>query len=229
MSTVVSRAVAGLVAVLFLASGCSGGEPAPEDPSAVLAEAKTHLDETPGVELALSTDELPAGVDGLKAATGVGTHAPAFQGTVELIINDLAVEVPVIAVDGQVFAKLPFTNKYSEIDPAEYGAPDPALLMDPDAGLSSWLTRATEVQRDGQVRQGDAVLTSYTGSLPGRVVARSIPGARSNGDFQVTFNLDDGGELRSLKVSGPFYEDAGEVEYTAEFSKYGTEKDISRP
>lgn len=229
MSAKVGGRVLGLVAVLLLVPSCSRDQAPPEDPATVLAAAKTRLDETSGVRLELSTEQLPKGVDGLKAATGVGTHAPAFQGTVDLVINDLAVSVPVVAVDGLVFAKLPFTTDYSEIDPAEYGAPDPAQLMDPATGLSSWLTRATDVTRDGQIREGDAVLTSYTGTLGGKVVRRAIPGAVASKDFDVTFNVTDGGELRTAVVSGAFYQDAGTVEYTVTFTGYGTQREIVRP
>ncbi|MEZ5194076.1 MAG: LppX_LprAFG lipoprotein [Nocardioides sp.] len=229
MSATVSRLTLSLAALLLSVVACSKPDAPPQDPDTVLAAAKNQLDSTSGVSLALATEQLPQGVDGLKAATGVGTHAPAFEGTVDLVINDLAVEVPVVAVDGLVFAKLPFTNSYSEIDPAEYGAPDPASLMDPSRGLSSWLTQATDVRRDGQVREGDAVLTAYTGTLPGRVVRRSIPGAAASADFEVTFNVADTGQLHSAVVSGPFYSDAGTVEYTVTFTKYGTQREISRP
>ena len=34
--------------------------------------------------------------------------------------------MPVVAVDGKVYAQLPLTTGYQDIDPAEYGAPDPA-------------------------------------------------------------------------------------------------------
>ena len=37
---------------------------------------------TEGVQIALDTDDLPAGVQGVLGATGVATHAPAFDGTI---------------------------------------------------------------------------------------------------------------------------------------------------
>jgi lipoprotein LprG len=221
---------AALVPLVLLAGGCSGdgggGEETPED---ALAAAKAKLDEAPGVELELSTEALPDNVDGLVKATGVGTHAPAFEGTVDLSVNQLSLDVPVVAVDGTVFAKLPFTTKYVEVDPGDYGAPDPAQLMDSATGLSSWLTEATGVEEGDRVREGSTVLSSYSGSLSGEVVAESIPTADTSAEFPVTFRIDDEGTLRSVDVSGPFYGEGEQVDYTVTLTDYGVEKEITRP
>lgn len=225
-----ARRTAALVAsVLLLTSACSGDDGTDGDATDALAEAKTQLDETSGVELRLSTDELPEGVDGLVDASGIGTHAPAFEGTVDLSVNELSLEVPVVAVDGLVFAKLPFTTKYEDVNPADYGAPDPAQLMDSTTGISSWLTEAADVEEGEQVRKGSTVLSSYSGTLPGEVVADSIPSADTSADFPVTFRIDDEGTLHSVEISGPFYGQSGEVDYTVTLTDYGTEKDITRP
>jgi lipoprotein LprG len=219
-----------LLPLVLLATGCSGDDAADEStPQDALAGAKTKLDETSGVRLGLSTDALPESVDGLVNATGVGTHAPAFEGTVDLMVNKLSLEVPVVAVDGQVYAKLPFTTKYAEVDPADYGAPDPAQLMDSTTGISSWLTEASDVEAGDKVREGSVVLSSYSGTLPGDVVADSIPTADTSADFPVTFRIDDEGTLHSVDVSGPFYGKGGEVDYTVTLTDYGTDEEISRP
>src|SRR5687767_10904050 len=81
--------VLGGLAFALLLTACSGdsadsGEGvAPED---VLAEARTRLDETSGVRISLATEELPDGIDGVLDATGVGTHAPAFEGEIKVLI-----------------------------------------------------------------------------------------------------------------------------------------------
>jgi lipoprotein LprG len=224
------RLPAALLPLLLVAAGCSGDDPAGEStPEDALAAAKAKLDETSGVELRLSTDALPAEVDGLVDASGVGTHAPAFEGTVDLSIDELALEVPVVAVDGRVFAKLPFTKKYAEVDPADFGAPDPARLMDSSTGISSWLTEVADVEAGDRSREGSLVLSSYAGTLPGEVVADSIPTADTAADFPVTFRIDDEGTLHSVDVSGPFYGEGGAVDYTVTLTDYGTEKEITRP
>jgi lipoprotein LprG len=224
------RLPAVLLPLVLVAAGCTGDDTGDESsPEEALAAAKTKLDETSGVELQLSTEALPEKVDGLVNATGVGTHAPAFEGTVDLLVNELSLEVPVVAVDGLVFAKLPFTKKYAEVDPADYGAPDPAQLMDSSTGISSWLTEVTDVAAGDQSREGSLVLSSYSGTLPGEVVADSIPTADTAAEFPVTFRIDDEGTLHSVDVSGPFYGEGGDVDYTVTLTGYGTEQEITRP
>jgi lipoprotein LprG len=222
--------VAALTAPLLLVTACSGGDDdGPETPEDVLAEAKTELDDTSGVTISLAAGELPRDLDALVEATGVGTHAPAFDGDIEIQNNNLTLKVPVIAVEGQVFAKLPGVPRYVEIDPADYGAPDPAALMEPSTGLSAWLTAAEGVEEGDETRDGEDVLTTYTGTLPGEAVAEVIPSASVDADFEATFNIDDEGRLAAAEVTGPFYGDAGDVEYTVTLDDYGTEEDITRP
>ena len=204
--------------------GGSGGTP-----EEVLAAAKQALDDTSGVTLSLKTEELPDDVDGVREATGAATHAPAFDGDLTVVVNGLDVDVAVVSVDGKVYAKLPFTLDFAEVNPADYGAPDPAQLMDPDTGLSSWLTEATGIEEGDRVRDGEIVLSSYSGSLPGEVVDASIPSADPDADFPVTFQIDDDGRLRSTEISGPFYGSKGTVDYTVSVDDYGTDKEITKP
>ena len=54
---------------------------------------------------------------------------PAVVRLVAAFPRTLHADASVVAVDGVVYAKLPFTTKYTDIKPADYGAPDPADLM----------------------------------------------------------------------------------------------------
>lgn len=215
--------------VPLAACGDDGGGGSDETPEEVLAAAKEALDDTSGVTLSLSTDELPAEVDGVLDAKGVATHAPAFEGDLTVVVNGLDVDVPVVSVDGTVWAQLPFTTEFAEVNPADYGAPDPAQLMDPDTGLSAWLVEATGIEEGERVRDGRIVLSSYTGSLPGEVVDGSIPAADEAADFPVTFQIDEDGLLRTVEISGPFYGAGNTVDYTFGVDDYGTQKDITKP
>lgn len=219
------------VAVLALTfAGCSGDDGGAQGtPEEVLAAAKQALVSTSGISLSLTTDELPAGVDGILAASGVATSAPAFEGELKVSINGLDVDVPVVSVDGKVYAQLPFTASFAEVNPADYGAPDPARLMASGTGIAAWLTEATDVEGGDRVRQGESVLSSYAGTLSGQVVDASIPSADESADFPVTFLVDDSGKLRSVVISGPFYGSEGDVEYTVGLDDYGTTKDIEAP
>lgn len=221
------------VGVLLLSATACGGDDAggpDEPPEDVLAAAKTTLDETSGLHLTLETDNLPDGVTGVEEAEGVATHAPAFDGTITVNLLGQAVEVPVVAVDGVVWAELPFTTGFQDVDPADYGAPDPAELMNPDAGLSTLLSETTDLEQGETVRGGednDEVLTEYSGTVSGDVMANVIPTA--SGDFDVVYTITDDDELRTARLTGVFYTDSEPMSYTVTFEDYGTEKDITAP
>lgn len=229
-----TRLVVASLAVLLTPlglAGCSGGpEPDAEpDPAALLTQARDRIDETPGVRVRMTTERLPDGIDGVLEADGVGTHAPAFEGTIRVAASGVELDVDVVAVDGVVYAQLPFTRTFVTIDPADYGAPDPAALLSTETGVSSWLTEATSVERTEEVRDGSEVLTSFAGTLPGTAVAEVIPSADSTADFAATFTLTDDNVLDAAVVTGPFYPSDEEVTYTVEFTDYGVDADISKP
>lgn len=221
-----------LAATLALTACTEEAGPAGEDatPEEVLQLAKENLDETEGVRISLSTDDLPPDVEGLISADGIGTHAPAFDGTIVVRYAGLEPRVPVVAVDGKVYAQVPLTTGWSDIDPAEYGAPDPAALMSADTGFSSLLSATEGAQEGQQVRGGDDnrdVLTEYTGTVDGETVKNLIPSA--SGDFDVSYTVDDEGRLREMAVTGVFYRDSAPTTYTIAFDDYGTSKEITAP
>lgn len=225
--------LAGALSTLSL-SACSGGasddggsDASPED---VLAAAKQHLDDTSGVNLSLTTDDLPDGVTGVEKAEGVGTHAPAFEGSITVVLSGQAFEVPVVAVDDKVYVQLPLTTGYQDVDPAEYGAPDPAQLMSADSGFSALLPATTGLEEGDSVRGGadnKEVLTEYSGTVSGDVVKNVIPTA--SGEFDATYTITDDDELRSAELTGVFYEDSDPMTYVVTFEDYGTDKDITAP
>lgn len=217
------------LAVVLVLAGCSGNAKEGAPPEDVMAEARAQLDETSGVRISLATDELPDGVEGVLDATGVGTHAPAFKGEIKVLVQGVTVTVPVVALHGKVQAKLPFTTRYAPLDPAEYGAPDPAQLLATEGGISAWLTEATGLEQGDQTRKGEDVLTSYTGTVPGEAVTSVIPSADETADFDATFEVDDAGRLVEAVVTGPFYGSVGDVTYTVGLSDYGSDEEITAP
>ena len=220
-----------LVAALACLTACSsGGSGSGLSPTQSLTAAKRHLDHTSGVHIVLSTGQLPSGVNsGLLTADGVGTHQPAFQGGIKVATSGFTANAAVVAVDGKVYAKLPFTTKFATINPADYGAPDPASMMDPQSGLSSLLTSAKNVAPGKKEREGSQVLSTYTATIPGSTVAAILPSADANGHFDATFTLTDSNVLVKAVLTGPFYPHASDVTYTIAFDQYGTKKNITAP
>lgn len=231
MTTSPHRFVIGLaLAAVLPLSACTGSDSEPDlSPTEVLAEAKKNLDETSGVHVVLSTEKLPQAVNGIVSADGIGTHAPAFEGDLKVSAEGITADVAVVAVDDVVYAELPFTTEFVEIDPLDYNAPDPAELMSTDEGLSSLLTEAEDVEEGEPVRAGEEVLTELTGTVPGDAVSAVIPSASDKDTFDATFTITDENLLNEAVLSGPFYPEAEDVTYTITFDKYGTEKEIAAP
>jgi lipoprotein LprG len=225
---VLGLAMGGLTAC----SDDSEGEGDDQAAADALAAAKQTLDDTTGVNISMSTDDLPQGVTGITAADGTGVHPSAFEGTFKLSVSGLPADAEVIAVDGKTYAKnsllLP---DWTEIDPSDYGAPDPAKLMDPDGGFSGLLAAAEDVEVGDSVRGGEdnkEILTEYTGTISSDAVEALIPTAE--GDFSFTYTISEDDELREAVLKGAFYgEDEGDVTYALNLDDYGTEKDITAP
>jgi lipoprotein LprG len=224
-----------LLAVLVLAlgvlvTGCGGsdaGKDAGADPSKALAAAKRHFDEAQSIHLDLSTDSKPSTGSAVLGADGVLTHAPAFRGDVAVFLLGTRANVPVVAVGGKLYAKLPLTTSYTTINPKEYGAPDPATFVDPRHGISSLLTQLQGVRKTGTARAGSTVVTTYSGTLPGSRVAPLIPSADASSSYDTTLNLDSGNRLTSLHVTGDFF-GGQSVTYDAMLS-YGGPVTIKAP
>ena len=225
-----------LAAPVGLLAGCSGGSSSDgasesaASPEEVLAAAKTTLDETSGVELSLSTASLPEGVTGITSAVGTLTSAPAFEGQITVELAGAGIEVPIVAVDDEVYAQLPLTPEFQVLDPADYGAPDPARLLDPEDGVSALLTETTDVVAGETVRGGannDEILTEYSGTVTDAVMTNIIPSAQ--GTFDVDYTVTEDDELREAVLTGVFYPDSEEMTYTVDLENYGTERDIVAP
>ncbi len=224
--------VAAAIATLCLgalASGCSddSSDASTDELRDQLAAAKTTLDDAASIQFSLAADELPDGVTGLLEAEGVGTHEPAFEGSVSVSAMG-GVNADVIAVGDDVYAKVSFSPTYTPVDPADLGAPNPSVLFSPDTGVTTLLTSTEDLQAGDESRDGETVLTTVSGTLPGDVVQRVIPSAEESADFDVEYRLADD-ELHDAVMTGPFYGDAGDVTYTMSLTASDESVDITAP
>ena len=220
-----------VASALLLALTSCGSKPADlGDPATALKNAQQKLADTSGVTLSLTTNDLPSGVQGVKGASGTITDAPAFDGTLTVVISAGTFPVPVRSVGGKVYAQIPLTIGWSEVNPSDYGAPDPALLTSASQGLPAILAATTDPKQGGQVRGGvdnKEVLTTFTGDVPASAAAHLIPGA--SGDFKATYGLTSDGELRQASLTGAFYSGHPALTYSLVLEGYGTSKDITAP
>ncbi len=226
-------AVAAVTTALVL-SACGGGseddsakEPTPAE---TMAQAKVLFDEAQSVHLELSTESAPeAGSNGVLGASGDITSAPAFEGEVKVVLAGVTATVPVTSVGGKVYAKLPLSTGYATIDPTEYGAPDPADFADPDTGLSALLTQLTDLEKGKEKRSGDQILTTYSGTLPGKAVQAVIPSASAEETYATEVGVDPEGYAVTVEVTGVFFDGPQDVTYDLALSKYGQDVEITAP
>jgi len=225
-------AAGALLAFVLPLAGCGGNqEPAAkEDTStAALATAKKNFDDATSVHLDLATDSTPTSGDAVLGANGILTHQPAFQGEVKVLLSGFNATVPVIAVDGKVYAKLPLTPKYAVIDPSEYGAPNPADFADAGKGISGLLLKMNDVRKDGTTREGKQVLTRYAGTLTGDLVAPIIPSADATGSYDTVVGIDQDDRIVTLDVTGEFFSGGGDETYRLRFDDYDKSVKITAP
>src|SRR5690606_21527541 len=117
MATATRRTAALLAASVLALTACSGGDPETEQetsdaPSAAdrLEQARTVLTDAGSVALTLTGSDLPDDVSSLViAAEGSGTMEPAaFEGTITAKVQGIQADVPTVAVEDQLYVKLPF-------------------------------------------------------------------------------------------------------------------------
>jgi lipoprotein LprG len=219
-----------LMVTMAALTGCGGSGSAQVDPATALSTAEQTLASTSGVTLTLATSDLPSGVEGVKGAAGTVTNAPAFDGTLTVVISAGTFPVPVKSVGGKVYAQIPLTPGWSEVKPADYGAPDPGLLISSDQGIPAILAATTGLEAGDQIRGGTdnkEVLSTYSGTVPSTAVSHLIPGA--SGDFTATYAMADNGELREAILKGTFYGGKPSMTYTLVLTDYGTSTDIAAP
>jgi lipoprotein LprG len=207
-------------------SGADSDEPTAQE---VLAEAKQKFDDAESVRLTLSTDSEPTSGDAVLGADGTLTQQPAFEGEVKVLLAGFTADVPVVSVDDKVYAKLPLTPRYTQIDPAEYGAPDPADFADTEAGVSALLTRLEGVEKGKDVREGGKILSTYTGTLSGDLVKPIIPSASAKGSYDTTVGIDRDGYISTLEVTGEFFSGGGDETYQLSLDDYGRSVTITKP
>lgn len=223
------------VLALSTLTACSGDEEDPvsegRSPEEVMELAREKLDETSGVELSLSTDDEPDDGDFLAAADGVITTAPAFEGTVTGRVSGIpASGIDVVSVDGDVWVEVPIRG-WGTYDPSDFCAPDPALLLQPDSGVSAVLTSTEDLEVGESERGGednDQVLTTYSGTVPGDAIRNILPCSEGD-EFEATYRIDSEGHLRSADLTGEFFAGTDGITYHLEVLEYDVDQDISAP
>jgi LppX_LprAFG lipoprotein len=119
--------------------------------------------------------------------------------------QDFLVDLEVVAVDGHVYFKAPF-SKYQEISADEAAAlPDLAALFDADKGLPAVMAAGRSPRAEGTEKVGgvdcDRISTSYSADQVAKVLGG---GLKPEGDIAATYWIGRSDHLlRRVKLSGP--------------------------
>lgn len=232
------RALAALAvgAVLTLAA-CSGDAeeqaPTTEAPTAAdrLAQAHDVLVDAGSVHLELSGTDLPEEENSyIVSAVGDGTmDPPAFTGTITAKLAGVQADVPTVALDGDLWVKLPYVPAHVKTDPADLGVPDPATLFDPADGLVGLLPQTQDPQFAEKTRAGADVVQGVTGTLPGQAVTDLLHVGDASSPFEVTYGLvEESWQVRTVEITGPFYPPASST-YTVTLTAYGEPVTVTKP
>lgn len=237
--------LAGGLTVLTV-SGCSGGsdDPVTENtkldddgdgdvsPEEVMAAAKEKLDTTSGVHVRLSTDDEPDEGDYLASAEGtLIADPPAFEGEVAgRVLGVEASDIPVISVGGDLYVEVPVLGWRTE-DPSEFCAPDPALLLDPETGVSPILTATEDLEAGDSELGGEdnkETITPFSGTVPGDTIRNILPCAEGD-DFEAAYRIDGDGFLLDAEITGEFFPDMDAITYVISVDDYDVEQEITAP
>lgn len=237
-----SRLVAvGAVATVLTGVAACSGEEEPEEPPAETTAAPTAQDrldqaydvlaQAGSVSLVLEGSDLPTEERAyVIKADGAGTTDPAaFEGEISARIAGVQADVPTVAVDDQLYVKLPFSPIFTSVDPEDLGVPDPARLFDVDVGVASLLTKTDDAEFGDQSRVGSEVVQEVSGTLTGDLVVDLLNAGTEDGEFDVVYGLiEEDWEVRTVTLTGEFYPPVTST-YTLTLDDYGVPVTVTAP
>ncbi|MGD8149407.1 LppX_LprAFG lipoprotein [Ornithinimicrobium sp. Y1694] len=206
-------------------------QPPPPTAADRLEQAHDVLVDAGSVHLQMTGTDLPEDVNSyIISATGAGTmDPPAFDGTITARLAGVQADVPTIAVDGNLYVKLPYVPRHVRTAPSDLGVPDPATLFDPEVGLVGLLPQTVDPEFGDRSRAGAEVLQEITGTLPGEAVVDLLYAGDRSSEFDVVYGLvEDDWEVRTVTITGPFYPPA-ESTYTLTLDQYGAPVTVTAP
>ncbi len=218
-----------LLVVAAVLTGCGGGEP-DESAGELLDRAKTTLDEAESAHFVLTSEDAPTSGTLLVGGEGDIARPSSFEGTLKVLAMGSTVDLEVVSVDGTVYAQLPFTSGFSEVDPAQFGFGDPGALLDPETGISQLLAEADDAELGDERRVDGEVVREVTAELPGELVEQILTSEDPSTPVQARFSIaSESGELRRAELTGPFFSADEEATYIVELSDFGADVEITAP
>ena len=220
---------------LFAASLCGlalaacGGSTSPKvDPRTLLQEAKAKVDSSSAVHFTLTSSNVSSSGTNITAGEGDLVRPDALQGSFTIKLNGFGATVKV-ASKGAVFeALLPFQTHYSRTNPANYGLTNPALLIDPNRGLTSLLAQAQNPRAGSTIRVNGELLDQVDFAVPGSSLP-VLPDANPSQPVTLTAAINPKTqEVRQITIVGPLTS-ASNSTYIVTLTKYNEQVSITLP
>lgn len=226
------RACVLLLALLTLTgpalTGCTGG-PTTASASELLFRARNTFDHADSLHVVLTSQDAPPTGTELLGGEGDLARPASFRGTLQLLATGAMLDLPVVSVDGTVYAQLPSTTGYSVVEPAQLGFRDPGALLEPDTGISRLLGSVRDAEL-GELRRLDGeVVRDVTAQLRGDLVEQLLPSEDPGRPVEARLSIaTETSELRRMELTGPFFTQAYAT-YVLELSDYGVDVEITPP
>ena len=216
------------VASCSSSDGSDGGGAA--DPTVLLTAARAGLDGTGSLHFTLDSADVPPGGTRLVSGAGVVARPNSFQGKLAVLLNGNKVSIDLVSTEGQVYAKLPFSNDFQVTDPKTFGLSDPANLIDASSGISRMFGELTEITVKGEQRIGDEVVTEIDGFVPGTLVKDLLTSADPTKPVATQlFITTSTKQLRRAVLTGPFFDKAQNSTFKILLDQYGAPVTVTAP
>lgn len=213
----------------MLVAGC-GSSGAKVDARAELTRAKQVVDRTPSLHFHLTSSNVVGSGPLLTGGDGDAKRPDGFTGILHVTLNGFGADVDVVSVGGTLHAKLPFSGGYQVTDPKTYGFGDPAVLLDPNRGLSSLLPTAQQPSDAGLDRLNGEELQEITAALPGDRVAALLTSADPSRDVTARIGISTAThQVRRVILTGPFFDKQQQSTFTVVLDRYGENVTVTAP
>jgi len=136
-TAITTRTLTAAASLALLAAACGYSGPSA---ATLLQRAKATFDQTTAFHIQLTSENSAGSGLELTAAQGDAVRPDGFSGALSIEESGFPLQVHVIASGGQFYVQLPFSADYSKANPAQYGFGNPGQLLDPNRGISTFLT-----------------------------------------------------------------------------------------
>ncbi len=223
-------ALAGVAAVGAAALlGACGSSTPNVSASTLLQKAKAKADASSAVHFELTSSNVALTGTNLVSGQGDLARPSSLRGSFNVAVSGFTANVKVVSV-GDVFeAQLPFTTHYEKTNPANFGLTNPALLLDPDKGLTKLLTLAQNPKLGPSKRVGGELLDTVSYTVPGTAIP-VLPDENPSEPVQLTVAVNPSNyELRSVTLVGPLTSATSNSTYVVTLTNYNEQVNITLP